>query len=285
MMNEATPTTRRGRYAIILINENEKGGISMYSNNKVNGFFTRTLRLAVFVLVTTLALTGCDDDSIVAPESTNEDPAAQIDLTVEERVLLDERGISVDAAGAAISRAAVQTFADPSGATVGTSLLVRDADGVAALLRFTDLTPEEAVTMWLVIFNAPENCSDNVCNEDDLANTDARVDIVYGDGKVIRDASKNASWRDSYYFAYRQEGVTGGSIVPVVFGAPALGLEDARKAEVHLVLRTHGPVIPELEQEMISTFAGGCEGFPEALGKAGPNTCTDIQFSVHQPVN
>ena len=98
----------------------------MYSNNKVNGFFfTRVLRLAVFVLVTTLALTGCDD-AIVSPESMNEEPSAQLDLTTEERALLEEQGISADMAGNSISRAAVYTFADPSGATVGTSLVVRD---------------------------------------------------------------------------------------------------------------------------------------------------------------
>ena len=258
----------------------------MYSNKKVNSLFiTRFFRLAALVLVTTLALTGCNDDSIVSPKLTNDEPSIQAELTADERALLAEQGISASKAGSTVSRNAVYPFADPFGEAVGTSLVIRHNNGISALLRSSGLTPGEAVTMWWVIFNTPENCTDNACGEDDLTNAAARVDILYADGKVIRNAPINASWRDSYYFAHRRVGDTDGSIVPALFGAPALGLEDARKAEVHLVLRTHGPVIPEMEQEMISTFAGGCDGFPEALGKAGPNTCVDIQFAVHQSAN
>lgn len=52
---------------------------------------------------------------------------------------------------------------------VGSSEIVRREDGVFVILRTTKLPPGEAVTMWLVVFNKPEYCSDP-CNADDLEN-------------------------------------------------------------------------------------------------------------------
>lgn len=257
----------------------------MHRMNKGEGFFsTRGVRLAALLLVAMATLTGCADDPIVAPGSATEEPAPQEALTAEERALLTAYGVSAAKAGNAVSRAAVYTFDDPFGTPMGTSLIVRQNDGVLALLRSADLTPGEAVTMWWVLFNAPEHCTDHECGDDDLTNTAARPDILYADGKIIRDSNANgASWRDAYFFAARAEGTADGSINPALLEMPALGLEDARRAEVHLVLRTHGPVVPALAHDMVTTFAGGCTGFPASLGKGGPNTCADIQFAVHQP--
>lgn len=56
------------------------------------------------------------------------------------------------------------------------------------------------------------------------------------------------------------------------------GLKDAQAAEIHIVVRSHGPAIEGLESEQITLFLEpGCED----LG--GPNVCEDIQFSIHQP--
>ena len=71
------------------------------------------------------------------------------------------------------------------------------------------------------------------------------------------------------------------------FGLPSYGLMDAEKAEVHIVIRSHGPKLPGQVREQISSFNGGCvyDGIPEdpILGEAGPNTCEDILFAVHPP--
>jgi hypothetical protein len=66
-------------------------------------------------------------------------------------------------------------------------------------------------------------------------------------------------------------------------GEQAFGLMDARKAEIHFVIRSHGPLIPGIIHEQISTFNAGCGGFPPELGTPGPNTCEDLQFAVHLP--
>ncbi len=54
-------------------------------------------------------------------------------------------------------------------------------------------------------------------------------------------------------------------------------------------MRSHGKWIPELIVDQLKTFNGGCTqpaGFPDPLppelGALGPNTCVDLQFSVHK---
>ena len=48
------------------------------------------------------------------------------------------------------------------------------------------------------------------------------------------------------------------------------GIINSYKAEYHLIVRSHGPVIPELIAEQLSSLNGGCP----------PNTCQDLQLSV-----
>lgn len=74
---------------------------------------------------------------------------------------------------------------------------------------------------------------------------------------------------------------------PTEFGIPlADDLDDARHAEVHLVLRSHGQKIPGLVDEMLHTFNAGCvysgpiEGSEPDYGTEGPNTCEDRYFAV-----
>jgi hypothetical protein len=57
-------------------------------------------------------------------------------------------------------------------------------------------------------------------------------------------------------------------------------------AEIHFIVRGHGPLIPGRVREMISTVFGACDdappGIPE-LGLPGPNACADLQVAMHVP--
>lgn len=53
------------------------------------------------------------------------------------------------------------------------------------------------------------------------------------------------------------------------------GLLRPRTAEIHVVIRTHGPAIPGMVREQISTFNGGCED-----GQPNEGLCDDVQFGV-----
>ena len=203
-----------------------------------------------------VVFTGCDTDSTIAPNSQEE--LADVPYSADQ--------------SATISHSNVYTFANMT--QVGNSSLTRNDGGVSFTVSTSGIEPNTANTLWFVVFNNPENCSD-ACGEDDLFTPSVMADVMYAAGRVVMHSGK------ANYAATRRVGDNEGSIFPV-FGAPSPGLLDARKAEIHLIVRSHGELIPGLISEMISTFAAGCSGFPPALGTPGPNTCEDIQFAVHK---
>lgn len=152
-------------------------------------------------------------------------------------------------------------FADPS-VVVGSSLLVRNDNGVAGTVQTSGLAPGDAVTVWWVIFNHPSECTTDApfrCGEADLFDPDVETSVLHAAGEVI---GGNGTGR---FGSYLTEGDTTGAL----FGP---GLLDSREADVHFVVRTHGPAIPGLIPAQIHTFDGGCD----------INTCEDLQAAVHE---
>lgn len=173
-------------------------------------------------------------------------------------------------------------------AVVGSSHLVRTDSGVSLTLRTSGLVPDHAVTLWFIAANSPEECEagipglsqcgpqDHAAGRGDISVHNVAGRIVGGDGTAR-------------YGAHLRVGDTSN----VLFhGEP--GLLEPRDAEILLILKTHGPKIPELTDEMLSTFAAGCEApvFPPSLdpvddmiGTTLPedqaNDCAEIQISVH----
>lgn len=179
-------------------------------------------------------------------------------------------------------RTDVHTFADlPALVDVGDSTLIRTERGVTATPRTIGLEPGPH-TMWWVVWNNPEACGADGCNEGDLGNPATGLDIGYAAGVVVGESGRGA------FTARLREGrpLSG---FPTEFGITSgSGLIDAEEAEIHLVVRSHGPRIPGLVGEMTRTFHAGCDysvfgGLIEegSYGTAGPNTCTDVQFAVH----
>jgi hypothetical protein len=176
---------------------------------------------------------------------------------------------------ASVSSAPVLTFDDMT--EVGASKIVRNADGVAVQLSTTGLEPGTAVTLWMIAFNNPENCTPPGCGEDDVApGTAAMVDVINVTGSLVGGSGK------ATVAAHHRAGEVGYSVFNLL-GAPAPGLIEPGSAEIHLVVRSHGQMIPGLAYEMTHTFAAGCSGFPAFFGTPEPNTCEDLQFAVHQP--
>lgn len=225
--------------------------------------------LTLALLGTLIFTPGCDS-ATVSPEAQPE--AEQQEL----------RGTAASQ-GASHSTVPVLTFA--TGEEVGSSKLVRTDNGVSFTLSTTGLEPGSVHTLWMVIFNEPENCTDPGCGTDDLTNVDATPDLAYAAGTVIGGSGR------ATFSGHRNEGDNGGSIMEEWLGLPEPGLETARGAEIHFVVHSHGPKIPGLVNEMLHTFNAGCgpvfsEAFPEvpeSLGTYGPNTCRDVQFAVHAP--
>jgi len=161
----------------------------------------------------------------------------------------------------------VQPATEVSG---GFAELIAEPFAVSMVFEGVGLEPGDAVTAWWVVFNHPEFCSDGVCGGNDVlpppGNTDAGVSVLYADGKVI-----NAQGQAKFASILMPNDLNG-----AVFGP---GLTNPMGAEIHLVLRTHGPMILEKRSEQLSSLNGGCDPEP-------PNTpCKDVQFAIFTPAN
>ena len=222
------------------------------------------------ILIGTLAFTtGCDTATV----------------TPDARPEADQNDLSATAAHQAASRSTAPVLSFATMDEVGTSTLVRTDSGVSFRVSTTGLEPGTVHTLWVVIFNQPENCTDPGCGNDDLFNPDATADVTYGAGTVIGDSGQ------ATFAGHRSEGDNSGSVMQEWLDLPEHGLIDARAAEIHFVVHSHGPKIPGLVDEMLHSFNAGCgpnfiDGLPpvpESLGTHGPNTCEDVQFAVHTP--
>jgi len=93
-----------------------------------------------------------------------------------------------------------------------------------------------------------------VCTAADLRNPAAQASLLYATGQRVRSPE-----RVSFAAALGKA-----STIGVESG---YGLLDLTKAEIHLVLRTHGPMLAGLLDQQATTFNGGCP----------PNSCGNLQ--------
>ena len=158
------------------------------------------------------------------------------------------------------------------------SRLTRNANGLTMRIETVDLNPDHPTTVWWIVVNNPENCGSSPCSQPDFFNPATRTDFLWATGTVV-DGSGSAS-----YGARLNVGDTSNSIAPN-FGLPAWGVIDPFAAEVHLVIRDHGPKIQGLVNEMIKTFNAGCvqANAVPGTGTPGPNNCQDRQGAPHVP--
>ncbi len=177
----------------------------------------------------------------------------------------------------------VDIFDVVNGVVAGTSTLHRNSSGITVNFKATGLTPGYAYTIWWVIWNNPENCTTpGACTDIDFGIADAvQVEVMGATGHVVGNSGKGN------FSAHLNENDDSSTVNPL-FGLPGYGgLLDAQKAEVHLVLRSHGPAIPGMVNEQISSYEGGCDDpfaippFTEIPDEVGE--CGDIYASIHQP--
>lgn len=118
---------------------------------------------------------------------------------------------------------------------------------------FTSGLTAGAYTIWVVIFNQPENCAggSGKCGGGELTNPAVEGSIVYGTGSIVGE-DKVANFHGSL-----SEGAPPAGISVNVPAGTFNGLKDSRKAEIHLVVRAHGAVKTGEASLQLSTF-GTC---------------------------
>lgn len=158
------------------------------------------------------------------------------------------------------STSEVLTFADQS--VVGSSQLARTGSGISAAIATSGLTPGDAVTTWIVVFNHPEACASTPCTANDRFTEPVDAHAVFGAGHVIGGSGSAGYGLHLGIGDDTREDLWG--------SGPAL--TNPQGAEIHLVLRTHGQKQPGNVDGQIHSAGQGCN--PE---------CVNVQFSVHLP--
>ncbi len=147
----------------------------------------------------------------------------------------------------------------PGGAT-----LYRSSQGLEMRIATSGLLMSSSYTAWWVVFNNPSACVGG-CGEDDLSNPEVRASVLYAAGFVT-------GLSDTGNVTAHLEAGRPPSGVDVELGD---GLEPGNgfRAEVHLVVRTHGLTNPGSVDQQIGSFNGGCNP-----------TCANVQAAKFPPV-
>lgn len=167
-------------------------------------------------------------------------------------------------------------YAIASGAVVpaaGASLS-RNNDGVFGTISSSGLTPGHVITFWWAIYNNPEFCANTACAPLDLNNPAVNGALQYGGG-TIADLGGRVNF--SGYLAVGDN--TGFYLNPMFpnMPNPSPGIVSAKKAQIHLALRSHGfpNADPAILQQQLTSFPGGCSVAVPA--------CATLQFSPAFP--
>lgn len=168
---------------------------------------------------------------------------------------------------------------------VGTATLTRSDAGITAVVHTSGLPPGQAVTLWFIFFNKPENCLTSPCSVPaDVFTPSAEADFHFGSGHVVGGEGT------ATFAAHLSVGDTSGSGKVEIGAGDGVPLTDPLGAEVVLALHVHGPAQKgQTLKSQISSYLGGCEVFlgPDGFA-AGPNDvphqkgeCATTQISVH----
>ncbi len=163
--------------------------------------------------------------------------------------------------------------------TRGSSDLVRTVDNISMNIDTTDL-PIGAYTVWWVIFNNPAGCSDGECGENDVlppnVNPAAEVSALWATGGIVGpDRSGHFSGR----LGVGKDGAPG----VILWGD---GVTNPMDAEVHLIVRYHGPTRwddADILQSQIYSVAGACTPESSNGGGTGDFSCYEPQATIHMP--
>jgi hypothetical protein len=215
----------------------------------------------IILAVGAVALSACDTHAIGASDLNEANPALQGASTVQEGTVYHADLSEVE--GAQVS-------------------LLRRPTGLGLNIQTSGLPPGETMTIWWAVFNFPEHCEHPIpgvaqCGEPDLFNEDVAAAVLYATGHVI-----GGSGRGNFAASLNVGDLRGCQSPLQEFGLCKDGLTNPSGAEVHFVVRSHGPRIPGLVSEQIRTFAGGCTPETSFGAGTGPNECVDLQFGIIQ---
>ncbi len=167
----------------------------------------------------------------------------------------------------------------------GAIRLTRARNEIWGSVHITELVPNSGFTLWGVFFNEPGACTTNLagpvrCGMPDLvAVPNPAKASAFNVGAFVSDGTGAANGDINIRSGMPPEGTfilfgRGGSMLD---NGISPGLHDGNGfgVELHLVVRTHGPILPASIGAQLSMINGGCPPNP---------TCTNVQVATFPSV-
>lgn len=160
----------------------------------------------------------------------------------------------------------------PATIAPGATILIRDLKDrvITATVTSAALTPHYAYSIWWVVFNRPQFCAvPYECGSGDLGNDQVKGSVFWGGGLLA----------DAGGYGNTQLELREGRVDRELFGPMNdHGLRNLKRAEVHLVLRTHEDAgVAGTVAKQIGTANEACP-----LTDMGEPDCRNVFFSVHR---
>lgn len=198
-------------------------------------------------------------------------------------------GVAMTMALAFGSTAAAETITKPMswtppsgkepGPIEGTmAILEKGPFGAAMAIKSSGLNPGDVVTIWWVAIQKHENCKSNPCTPKeamgDGQNNDTVASLAAG-GVVAEDGTISLA-------SFLPVGEVKGNFYDTTFHSP-------ETAEYHLPMHNHGPLDPDIAQDMLNSFRAGCSDeslpgyYPDSAladGARGGFDCKTVQAAL-----
>lgn len=175
------------------------------------------------------------------------------------------------------------SWTPPSGQTPGpidgtSAILEKGPFGAAMAIKSSGLTPGDVVTVWWVAIQNHQNCEANPCTPKEAMGNGMENDVVVSlavGGVVAEDGTISLA-------SFLPVGEVDGNFFDTTFHSP-------ETAEFHLPMHNHGPLVPDIAEDMLNSFRAGCsdESLPDyypdtalADGAKGGFDCKTVQAAM-----
>lgn len=175
------------------------------------------------------------------------------------------------------------SWTPPSGKTPGpiegtSAVLEKGPFGAAMAIKSSGLTPGDVVTVWWVAIQNHQNCKTSPCTPKEAMGSETETDSVASlaaGGVVADDGTISLA-------SFLPKGNVEGNFFDTTFHSP-------ETAEYHLPMHNHGPLDPNIAEEMLTSFRAGCADdslpayYPEtalADGVKGGFNCKTVQAAL-----
>lgn len=163
---------------------------------------------------------------------------------------------------------------------INKSEIVRTNNFIEYTIQTTGL-PEGAYTNWIITINNPAACLTTPCTDVDVffRQNEVGSTVFWSAGNLVT-ANGHGYFKARVHKNYVPSN-------PEQIALPGVGMADPMGAEIHLIVKYHGPASsdPDVLYDQLYTLLGSCDSGANAIDFGDPFgiQCFDPQAAIHLP--